>query len=285
MNVGQKSAGLVRLLRFELPLAAGICVVMGQMFALGHFASVSATIAGALSIFCISAAILVLNDVIDLETDRINAPDRPIPSGIVTRKEALVFSMGILATGLISSYAINMMALICAVIVSVIGILYDIRFKRYGLWGNLMVSISVGMTFVYGGITVGSYLHPLVWLFGGIAALTDLGEEIAADVMDAAGDGLIGSRSLAIRYGRQTALTVSACLFVTVILLTTLPFVFRWLSMIYLAPILFMDGVIAICTILLWRPKGNEGRAYIRWLYLGATAGLVMILVMRLFGV
>ena len=74
-----KVKGLLKLIRFELPFAAGVCVVMGQIFARGEFASPYLTITGFLSVFLISASILVLNDYFDVETDRINSPDRPIP--------------------------------------------------------------------------------------------------------------------------------------------------------------------------------------------------------------
>lgn len=59
------------------------------------------------------------------------------------------------------------------------------------LVGNLMVSFSVGMTFVFGGIVVDRGANFGVWWFGAIAVLLDLGEEIAADAMDAEGDSLI----------------------------------------------------------------------------------------------
>ena len=34
INCMEKLKGLFRLMRFELPFAAGVCVVMGQLFAL-----------------------------------------------------------------------------------------------------------------------------------------------------------------------------------------------------------------------------------------------------------
>ncbi|MGA8263642.1 MAG: hypothetical protein WB779_04290, partial [Ignavibacteriaceae bacterium] len=54
----KKLKGLARLLRFELPFSAGVCVVMGQLFALGKFASVFVTASGFFSVFLISASIL-----------------------------------------------------------------------------------------------------------------------------------------------------------------------------------------------------------------------------------
>ena len=102
-----KIKGLLKLLRFELPFSAGVCVVMGQLLALGEFTTIPVTLFGFLSVFLISASILVMNDYFDVETDKINAPHRPIPSKLVTPNEALYFSLLLLFTGIILSYLIN----------------------------------------------------------------------------------------------------------------------------------------------------------------------------------
>ena len=103
--------------------------------------------------------------------------------------------------------------LLISIVLAVIGFLYNRYFKKSGLPGNLMVCSSVGMTFVYGGASVGLPFHKMVLFFGLIAALIDLGEEIAADAMDIAGDRLINSNSLAIKFGKSTALKISGSIF------------------------------------------------------------------------
>lgn len=278
----KKLKGLFRLIRFELPVAAGICVLMGQLFALGGFASAYLTITGFLAVFLISASILVHNDYIDVETDKINAPDRPIPSGQVSPAEALALTVFLMSSGLILSYLINITALLGSAALSVIGILYNAKYKKSGLPGNLMVSFSVGMTFVFGGVSVGLPFSKIVLFFAVISALIDLGEEIAADAMDLKGDLLIDSKSIAILYGKTAALKTSCCIFLTVIILSFIPFVLSWFDFIYLIPILIMDAAIGYSTFRLMNSKNEEGRKHIRTLYLGATAGLVVFLLMRL---
>ncbi len=108
----KKIKGLFSLIRFELPFSAGICVVMGQLLALGNFATIPELILGFLSVFFISASILVLNDYFDVDTDRINAPNRPIPAGVVSPSESLFLSILLVSAGLILSYLISITALL-----------------------------------------------------------------------------------------------------------------------------------------------------------------------------
>lgn len=258
---------------------------MGQMLALGKFASATTSAFGFFSVFFISASILVMNDVIDVETDRVNSPHRPIPSGLVTANQALAFSILILVLGLSLSFLINFFSFFAAVLLAFIGYLYNRHLKKSGLIGNLLVSFSVGMTFIYGGISVGNPFNKSVIFFGIIAALIDLGEEIAADAMDVKGDLLINSKSIAIMYGKKTAIKISGVIFLIVVLLTFIPFILQWFSIIYLLPILIMDFFIIYPALRLQYSKNDEGRKFIRWIYLGATFGLIIFLILSMLDI
>lgn len=260
----KKIIGLYRLLRLELPISAGICVVMGQLLALGKFAAISEILLGFFSIFLISASILVLNDYFDVDTDKINAPDRTIPSGIISPKEALFYGIFLQGLGLFFSYLLNLETFLFAIVLSIIGFLYNSKFKKTGLLGNIMVCFSVGMTFIYGGMSVGLPFDKSIWFFAIIAALIDLGEEIAADSIDMEGDILINSNSLAIRYGKITAIKISVYIFSFVILLSAIPFIFSWFSIAYIFPIMIIDVSIAYSSIKIMNSKNEEGRKYIR---------------------
>lgn len=277
-----KITGLLTLFRFELPFFAGICVVVGEIMALGAMPPFKEAILGFISVFFISATALILNDYFDLETDRVNAPDRPLPSGKVTPNEVLILSALITIFGFISSSLLSIESLIVAIIVWIVGLLYNWRYKRTGLWGNLMVSFSVGMTFMYGAIAVGKPLEKLVWFFCIIAFLINLGEEIAADAMDMEGDQVVGSKSIAILYGRDRALKISAVIFGSVIVLSVVPFMFKWLSRIYFAPMLLMDVVILISTIRLLRKESTEKIADIRRIYISAGIAMIALIILRM---
>lgn len=278
----KKLSGFFRLFRFELPLAAGVCVILGELLALGKVPRIWEMALGFLSIFLISATSLILNDYFDLESDRINAPERPLPSGIVTKQEVVALSCLVTMLGFIAAYLLSSQALLVVILTWTVGFLYNWRFKKTGLPGNLMVSFSVGMTFIFGGIAVGKPFEVAVWFFGMLALLINLGEEIAADAMDVDGDRKAGSRSLPVLMGRENAVRISAILFLLVVVISVLPFVWGWMEWVYAFPFLFMDGMILFSTSKLLDSKLANRRMYIRWIYLSASLAILIVIVIRL---
>lgn len=276
------SKGSLILIRPDLTIAAGICVITGQMLALGALGTPFQIFAGFFSVALISGAILAINDYFDVASDIINAPTRPIPSGMISKNGALLLSLVLLAVGLSLAIFISILSFLACTILAVVGFLYNWRLKRTGLPGNLMVSFSVGMTFVYGGITVGLPLEKTVFFFGLLAAMLDLGEEIAADAMDMEGDKKMNSNSLAIKYGKAFVLRISCMIFGFVLILTIIPFLLGWFEPHYFIPFIFMDGVLIYSMIKLLNSKGDEGRNHIKWIYRSSTATILAFLVLRL---
>jgi geranylgeranylglycerol-phosphate geranylgeranyltransferase len=85
--------GLFRLFRFELPFTAGVCVILGELLASGELPTTTEIALGFLSIFFISATSLILNDYFDIESDKINAPERSLPAGLVTERDVVLLSI------------------------------------------------------------------------------------------------------------------------------------------------------------------------------------------------
>jgi geranylgeranylglycerol-phosphate geranylgeranyltransferase len=274
--------GLFRLFRFELPFTAGVCVILGELLALGEPPTTTEIALGFLSVFFISAAALILNDYFDIESDKINAPYRPLPAGLVTEQDVVLLSIVVTILGFLISYLISLEALLVIILVWAVGFLYNWRFKKVGFIGNLMVSFSVGMTFIFGGITVGKSFEPIVWFFAIILMLVDLGEEIAADAMDIEGDRRIGSRSVALVLGSENAIKISGVIFLFVVVASSLPFLFGWLEWIYLFPILLMDVVILYSTSKLLDSRIKNRRIYIRWIYLTGLLAFLIFIIIRM---
>jgi geranylgeranylglycerol-phosphate geranylgeranyltransferase len=280
----KKIWALIRLVRPELPLAAGVCVMLGQAVGLGRLPGLILVSLGFLLGLLLSSSQMVFNDYFDLEVDRVNSPERPIAAGEVSPVEAVIF--GVLTTSLALGIAFSLhpAAFLLSLVTWVLGFLYNWKLKANGIWGNLIVSTSVAMTFIIGGVSVGQAANPMVWLFGLIAFTFDLAEEIAGDAMDMQGDQKRGSRSIALVHGKVAALRISGLLFAGVILLTFLPLFLGETSLAYLVPIAFIDIVIAVFSVRLVRSRTpHEGRRAMRVLYISASLGLLVFLITRFF--
>lgn len=279
----QKLRGALQLFRPDLSAAAGICVAAGETIALGRFPSARELFLGFICGFFISSPALILNDYFDIEVDRVNAPHRPLPSGIISPAEAVVLTIASTLAALAAAYRIGISALALCIFLWIIGVLYNWRLKEAGLPGNVMVACSVAATFLLGGIIAGAPWDKAVLTFSLIAFLFDLGEEIAADAMDIEGDKKRGSRSIAIVKGREFALQISARLFLLVVLVSLAPVFFGWLGAGYMFMILISDIVIVSSVLKLLRSRTvEEGRACIKRLYRGQLLALLAFIFSQL---
>lgn len=280
MKIADKLKAMFQLIRPELPISAGICVVVGQTIALGQFAPVETMIQGLCLGFFLSSSAMIFNDYFDIEVDRVNSPQRPLPSGRITKTEAIVLGISTAVIALGVAITIAPVVFLVGLLLWILGFLYNWKWKSHGLLGNLVVSLNVAMTFLAGAFSVGQIRNPAVWVFSLIAFLFDLAEEIAGDAMDMEGDLKRGSRSLAIRYGRKTALRISAGLFAAMILVTLAPILFSHPPLAYVLLILVLDVFIAVNT---WKllngASPQAGRHSMRVMYLAATAILVVYII------
>jgi geranylgeranylglycerol-phosphate geranylgeranyltransferase len=283
VNAKGKVQAFSDLLKPELPLAAGICVIAGEIISSGHLPTFAQLLLGFLTGFFISGTAMITNDYFDLSVDKINHPDRPLPSGRITVFELILVECLFSFAGFLAAALLNLTLLIVALVLWTIGFLYNWRIKETGLLGNMVVAFSVASTFVFGGLVVGGLFRGIVWTFGSLAFLFDLGEEIAGGAMDIEGDKQRHARSLAILKGRNFALRVSGLLFAAFVTLSFLPFLAGWLGNLYFALVTASDlGVVYFTFGLLTSRTPQEGRKRIRGLYLTLTIAVIAIVISRL---
>lgn len=280
----KKVKGLIELLRPELPFAAGVCVIIGEIIAHGSFSSLPKLFFGFVWGFFLSSSAMILNDYFDIEVDRVNAPHRPLPSGLILPTTAVTLTIITTLIGLIASVFIGKSAVLLYIIFWFIGFLYNWKLKEMGLLGNLLVSTSVAITFILGGIVVGEPWNKTVWILSVMVFLFDLGEEIAADAMDIEGDKMRNVKSIAILLGKKNALHISASLFVLVIIFSFLPYFLNLLGTSYLIIISITDIMLVFFGIKLLKSRTIEaGRFFIRGIYLSALLGMLAIIISKIF--
>ena len=243
-------------------------MVAGEILGQGSLPSFNQALLGFMTGLFVSGSANISNDYFDREVDRVNQPGRPLPSARVSVAELWTLSLFFAAVGLAAAALLEWRVLALSAVALGVATLYNIKLKELGLLGNLSVAFCVSMTVVIGGAAVG-VINGIVLTFAALAALFDLGEEIASGAMDIEGDQLRSSRSIAKRKGKDYALSLSTGIFALFILLTLMPFLMGWLGHSYLRLILAADILMSYFSCqLLGSNTIEEGRAAIRRLYL-----------------
>ncbi|NWG00546.1 MAG: UbiA family prenyltransferase [Thermoanaerobaculaceae bacterium] len=197
---------------------------------------------GSLCAALLNAASNTLNQIADLEADRINKPRRPIPSGRVSVRQAwwlalVLYVLGTVPVWLVVPYPAVTLAdrlraplgdhavLFLYVGAALATWVYSWpsfgRTKRFGIWANVTIAIPRGMWLkVAGWGMVASVWHAEAWWIGLVFGLFLLGASSTKDFSDMAGDAASGVHTLPVKYGVRKAAWMIAP-----------SFVFPWLLM------------------------------------------------------
>src|SRR3989337_1800972 len=214
--------GYVRLMRPVNCLMMGFAVFVGAVLANPAFAGGDwlRILYGFLTGFTLCAAAMVVNDFYDRAIDAVNEPSRPIPSGLVSSREALALAFGLTVVGFVFAVFTSVLCLAVAAVSWVIVVAYVTVGKRIGLPGNFLVSACVATPFIYGSVAVLGWVPLNVWLFASMAFLSNTGREITKGIVDVKGDAVEDVKTLAVRYGERNAAVVAAVFFVSAVALT-----------------------------------------------------------------
>ncbi|MDZ7263762.1 MAG: geranylgeranylglycerol-phosphate geranylgeranyltransferase [candidate division KSB1 bacterium] len=229
----------------------------------------------------IAAAANAINDVYDVAIDRINKPQRPIAAGIISPREGYYFSMGLFGMGMVLGAAINWPAFVISLLSSILLFWYSAQLKRTVFWGNFVVSLVTALAFIYGGVAVSRFgysLIPAVFSF-----FYHLGREIIKDTEDVIGDRADNAQTLPIRYGKTVALRAALWIYLTLILLTIVPYLLKIFGIYYLILVLgIVDAVIVYVLFSMFRRADAQNLSRLSLiLKLNMFAGLVAIYVGR----
>jgi len=203
-------AGLLTITRPVNSLVAGLAALLGYIVATGTLAPVSLLLVPI--VFSITAGGNVFNDLCDLEIDRINRPDRPLPSGRVTPEAAGILAASLFAAGLVLTIPAGLPCVIIAVMSSLLLLFYGRTLKRTALWGNVAVSYLSASIYPFGGALAGLPAMERTLPLAGITFLAMLSRELLKDAEDVAGDSAAGARTVPIVFGvKKTGILAYAC--------------------------------------------------------------------------
>jgi 4-hydroxybenzoate polyprenyltransferase len=174
---------------------------------------------GVLMAMLLNAASNALNQIYDLELDRINKPDRPLPSGEVMARDALRASLALYGVALSLAWVLGWETGLYATAAAVLTYLYSVppvRTKRHPILANVTIALPRGTLLKMAGWSLArpSLLSTEAWTIGAIFGLFLLGATSSKDFADVEGDRAHGCATLPVRYGLQGAARIIAPFFV-----------------------------------------------------------------------
>ena len=215
-------------------------------------------------VFLFTGAGNTLNDYYDRATDKINHPDRPIPSGKIKARSALIFSYALFCACILLSILIDLSHFLPFIIVIIsmgMMIFYERNLKLKGLSGNLAISFLVSLLFLFGGAAacVDFNYAPIlgVAILAALSFFATLGREIAKDIEDVKGD--IDRRTLPMKLGIRKAGYISSLSFFLSIVMSPLPFLINIFKFFYLPLVLVADVIFIYCMFILTKGT-NEAK-------------------------
>ena len=202
---------------------------------------------------------VVVNDVFDAELDKIERPERPIPSGVISKGEASLLGIILFSIGVIAAAIVSVLSGLIAVSIIIAALVYDKWSKHNGFAGPFNMGLCRGLNLLLGI----SIVIPAIsaWWFVAIIPII----YIAAITMISRGEVHGGSKSALYSAALFYCIVIAAILFLS----TGRDMI--WWAAIFLIPFVWMIFYTLIKAIRLPSPQ-NIGKA--------VRAGVIALIVM-----
>jgi 4-hydroxybenzoate polyprenyltransferase len=178
-------------------------------------------------------AAFVINDLMDVEGDKVTAPYLPLPSGLLSRKVAWTLVAVYLAGALIFLYLAcdgvgSFLICLLVIVVSAMGAMGYCRYKKDGIVASVIVTVPQTIApAVIGWVAAGGGPAWRLVAVLGYAVLAGVSNNIIAALRDVDLDATVGNRTLPVRIGapaayRRAAQLAFAALAVVIVLAATI---------------------------------------------------------------
>ncbi len=187
----------------------------------------------------------IINDIMDIEIDRINNPNRPLVSGRIKIDSALLMAIFFITISLMISSLLGFKPFLLVVITILLLFFYSSYFKKTSS-ANFIVAIIAGLSFIFGGFITDNIFSLIPALF---SLLIHIPREIIKDIIDIKGDREFGVISLPIIYGEEKARQIALAFLIILISASPFPYLLGFLNIGYLLVIAIAAIPLIILTI------------------------------------
>lgn len=173
---------------------------------------------------------IVFNDIFDLEIDKTERPERPIPSAKVSKKQAVFLGCSLFFFGIVFASLVAVNSALIAISIVVSALVYDKYAKHHLVAGPLTMGLCRGLNLLLGMSVAASGHLPELWMICFIPIVF-----IAAITLTSRGE-VLGNNRLSIIFALTLDLLVAGTLLLMgwngiMVFWTVFPFVTLWLAM------------------------------------------------------
>jgi len=165
----------------------------------------------------------IINDIYDIEIDKINQPQRVLAASKISISSVVFLYTLLIVISLLFAWFINLIAFGIVIGTSILLFLYSKSLKKFSLVGNIVVAFLTGLVFIFGGVAVDNpdaAIVPALFAF-----LINLIREIVKDMEDVDGDAKVGIVTFPIKFGYQKSKYFILLITTSLIVITIYPFI------------------------------------------------------------
>lgn len=224
----------------------------------------------------VAAAGNIINDIFDIEIDKINRPERPLVIGIITAKTAKIVYFALIIISTLLPITVNLYAVLVVFFTNFMMFLYSYRFKGTPLIGNFIIAFFTGLAFIYGGIAGDSIKYSFMPAY--FAFLINFIREIVKDCEDLKGDQINNVVTFPTKYGIKLAKIIIYVLILFLIISTYIPFYMGMYKIEYLVVVSSIVNVMLVYVFKILLLNNNFSKAS-KYLKLSMIFGIIAILI------
>ena len=222
----------------------------------------------------------VINDLLGLKEDRINAPHRPLVTGALPVNAAIIISILLFGLGGFVTYTLNTQALILYFLVFILNVIYEYS-KSIPLLGNVVFGLLLVPCVYYGAMCMNKKGLEILWdkkllLLALAIILMSITMAFFTYYKDYVGDKNAGKKTIIVQLSPQRAkylnFLVSSLPFTIILFLLSSP-VWRESINFYFFIFMALSFVILQYTALLLfkKPQGSDTYYSLKWNFRGAV--------------
>lgn len=235
MNQNEYSnfSGIIGIIKITRPLNilfTFLVIIIASLIALKTFIPQNKIyfikiILGGISGALVAASGNIINDIFDIEIDKINKPNRILAKGILSKKVAFIFYILFNFLAIIISIFLGKISLLIVIVTISLLFLYSYKLKKIPLIGNFVIAILTALAFIFGGTVVHNINNVIIPAL--FAFLINLIREIVKDMEDVLGDEKQNVLTFPLRYGVKKTKIIISILTILLIFSTLIIFIFN----------------------------------------------------------